>query len=171
MASELTDKQEIFIGEYLKDFNATRAAIAAGYAKSSADVTGSRLLANAKVAAEIDKQKLGRLKRLEISADRVLQELAKLAFYDPRKLFDADGRCKPITELDDNTAAVIAGMKTVQKVTGEDQDGMVVFTDFKLADKGQNLERLGKHLKLFTDKQEVSGPDGGKIPISLEIDI
>jgi len=157
MKGRLTKRQELFVAEYLTDLNATRAAIAAGYSKNGAEVIASKLLINAKVSAEIAKKHGKRLAKLEITADRVLQEIAKLAFFDPRKLFNADGRCKPITELDDDTATAIAGMKTVHKVTGEDNDGMVVFTDFRLADKGQNLERLGKHLKLFTDKTEHSG--------------
>lgn len=157
VASGLTKKQELFVAEYLIDLNATRAAIAAGYSKSTSQEQGSRLLSNVMVAAEIAKQHGKRLRKLEISADRVLQELAKVAFYNPRKLFDADGRCKPITELDDDTAMAIAGMKTAHKVTGEDEDGMVVFTEYKLADKLRALELCGRHLKLFTDKLEHSG--------------
>jgi len=157
MAKELTPKQELFVAEYLTDLNATRAAIAAGYSSRTADKIGSQLLGKTRVAAEIAKQHEKRMGKLEITADRVLGRLMKLAFYDVRKLFDADGRCKPITELDDDTAAAIAGMKTAHKVVGDENDGCVVFTEYKLVDQGQNLERLGRHLKLFTDKTELSG--------------
>jgi phage terminase small subunit len=96
---------------------------------------------------------------LEISADRVLNEIAKLAFMDPRKFFNADGSPKEITELDDDTAASLAGMEVEEVYEGRGQDRKFVghVKKFKLADKGINLERLGKHLKLFTDKVEHEG--------------
>ena len=101
--------------------------------------------------------------RIEITADRVLQEIAKLAFHDPRKFFDDDGRLKPISELDDDTAACIAGIETMHKIVCEEKDGCIVLTKIKISDKGQNLERLGKHLKLFTDRTEVTGPNGAPL--------
>jgi phage terminase small subunit len=95
-----------------------------------------------------------RANKLEITAEKVLQEIAKLAFHDPRKFFDDDGRLKPVSELDDNTAACLAGIETMHKIVGDEKDGCVVLTKIKIADKGANLERLGRHLKLFTDKVE-----------------
>lgn len=157
MAKGLTPKQELFVAEYLTDLNATRAAIAAGYSPKNADSWGAQLLSNSKVSAEIAKKHGKHLGKLEITAERVLAELARLAFYDPRKFFDTDGRLKPLDEIDDDTAMALAGMKTMHKVVGDENDGVLVFTDYKLADKGLNLERLGRHLKLFTDKTELSG--------------
>lgn len=160
--SDFTDKQELFIHEYLLDGNATRAAIAAGYSKDSARSIGSELLTNPNVSAAIAKSFNKRCQRLELTADRVLQELCKLAFYDPRNFYNPDGSLKHPTELDDNTAMALAGMdieeayehfgKGQAKPTG-------VIKKIKLADKGQNLERLGKTFKLFTDKVEVSADE------------
>ena len=164
------DKLAIFVREYLVDQNGTRAAIAAGYAEKSASVTASRLLKNAKVRAEIDKATQERCKRLDITADRVLQEIAKLAFYDPREFFTGNGQLKQVRELDDNTAMALAGME-INELWEPGEDGkkeQVGYTKkFKLADKGVNLERLGKHLKLFTDKFEAQGPDG--MPLTTKI--
>ncbi|MDE2105605.1 MAG: terminase small subunit [Patescibacteria group bacterium] len=159
MAKGLTRKQQVFVAEYLVDLNATRAAIAAGYSKRTAAKQAHQLLEIPRIAEKVAQKTGKRLEKLEITADRVLQELAKLAFFKVTDALDADGRFKPLSELDDTTAAAIAGFKTVSKVTGEDEDGMVVFTDMKFADKGQNLERLGKHLKLFTDKLEIDATD------------
>lgn len=93
-----------------------------------------------------------RLAKLEITADRVLQELAKLAFFDPRNFFEDDGRLKRLQDLDEHTCMALAGIEVTEL-----PEGNGFLKKIRLADKGQNLERLGKHLKLFTDKTEHSG--------------
>jgi phage terminase small subunit len=154
MAGNLTPKQAMFIAEFLIDGNATRAAAKAGFAEASAHVTGARLLKNAKVAAAIQERQSARQAKLEVTAERVLEELAKLAFYDPRDLFDEQGHMKPITELDDISRAAIAGLDTERKDT---KTSSTIVKKVKLADKGQNLEGLGRYLKLFTDRTEHLG--------------
>ncbi len=88
----------------------------------------------------------------------MLQELARLAFLDPRKFYNENGGLKHVTELDDDTAACLAGME-VREIGGDDEEKQptVFCRKIKFADKGANLERLGRHLKLFTDKVEHSG--------------
>lgn len=100
--------------------------------------------------------------RLEITADRVLQELAKLAFFDPRKLFNSDGSPKNIHELDGNTAAAVAGLEVNEMFEGEgdQKHAFGLCRKIKVADKGINLERVGRHLKLFTDKTDTSMDEG-----------
>ncbi len=145
---KLTPKQAMFVAEYLVDSNATRAAIKAGFAEASAAVTGARLLKNKTIAAAIEDRKAQLVKKLELSAEHVLEELAKLAFYDIRDLFDEKGSLKKITELDDVARAAIAGI---------DVQGKRMITKIKLSDRGQNLERLGRYFKLFTDRVEHDG--------------
>jgi phage terminase small subunit len=159
MAKELTKKQQVFVAEYLVDLNATRAAIAAGYSKHSAEITGCKLLRNAKVSEQISKKTAKRFEKLEITADRVLQEIAKLAFLDPRKFYDENGNLKPVTELDDETAACLASVEVFEEFAGrgDEREKIGQTKKVRFADKGMNLERLGKHLKLFTDKVEHSG--------------
>ena len=159
MAKNLTKKQEIFAAEYLVHYDAKRAAISAGYSAKSAESQGSQLLKNPKVAEHIAKKSGKRLEKLEISAEKVLQEIAKLAFFDPRKLFDKDGRPLSVPELDDDTAMAVAGLEVYEEFDGEGDDRKAVgqTRKIKIADKGINLERLGKHLKLFTDKVQVEG--------------
>jgi phage terminase small subunit len=154
-----TPKQRLFVREYCRHLNATRAAIAAGYSENSAKVTASRLLTNANVSAEIARITVKTCKKLEISAEDVLRELARLAFLDPRNFYDANGALRDVTELDDDTAACIAGMEVqdVYQGQGVDRVKIGVCRKIKFADKGANLERLGRHLKLFTDKVEHSG--------------
>lgn len=160
--SELTPKQELFIAEYLKDGNATRAAKAAGYSEDTAHAIGWENLRKPEIAEEIAKRQNNRLQRLEVDADKVLQELAKLAFFDPRNFYRPDGSLKDPQELDDITAMALAGWEVEQAYEHFGKGQAKPSGDLKkikMVDKGQNLERLGRHLKLFTDKVELGADD------------
>jgi phage terminase small subunit len=71
----LNPKQKLFIREYLKDRNATRAVISAGYSKTGASVTGTRLLGHPKIAAAVQRKATERLEKLDISVDFVLNTI------------------------------------------------------------------------------------------------
>jgi phage terminase small subunit len=159
----MTRKQQVFIKEYLVDLNATRAATAAGYSARTAGEQASRLLANVKIREKVNDSIQKRAQKLEITADRVLSELAKLAFLDPRGFFNPDGSLKAVKDLDDATAASLAGIeheKLFEHFSKGQAKEVGTTTKIKIADKGINLERLGRHLKLFTDKVEHSGLEG-----------
>lgn len=147
--------------EFLIDQNATRAAIAAGFSKKTAHVQGHRLLKNVKVRALIDSGNMAVNGKLEVTLERVREELARLAFYDPRDFWNEDGTAKAVTELDENTARALAGFETAELFTGsgEKRETAGYVKKFKLADKGLNLERLGRYLKMFTDKVELTAGD------------
>jgi phage terminase small subunit len=149
MAKELTAKQRLFVAEYLTDLNATRAAIAAGYSEKTANEQGSRLLANVKVSAEIGRQTDKRLKKLDISAEYVLQGI--------RETIE---RCRQSAPVLDRKG------KPVYAET-EDGDEAVAYT-FQALPALKGYELLGKHLKLFTDRAELTGPNGGPIAFQLE---
>jgi phage terminase small subunit len=87
------EKRSVFVREYPIDRNVTRAAIAAGYAPRSASVTSCRLLRNAKVQATVAELTEERLERLEVTADTVLQELAKIAFANMGSILFLRTRC------------------------------------------------------------------------------
>ena len=91
----LTDKQQRFVAEYLIDANATQAAIRCGYHAKTAHVQGSRLLRNVKVKAAIRRAQARTLGKLELTAERVLQELARVAFSTVQDHFDRRRRADP----------------------------------------------------------------------------
>ncbi len=159
MANKLTPKQDKFAQLIVEGKNASEAYRlaynASKMSSASVNVTSCRLLQNPKVALRIDELKKPILESLCFTARDVLLGLWKLASYDPRKFFNDDYRLKLISELDDDTAAAIAGINMVSKTTGDKNDGCVVFTKLRFADKGQNLERLGRYFKLFTDRAAV----------------
>ena len=158
----LTPKQKIFADEYLIDLNATRAyKVAYPRVKNeeTAAAAGARLLRNVKVVEYVQKRMDERAQRTEITQDRVLQELAKLGFFDIRRLFDDSGKPLDITGLDDETAACIAGLEVmdVYEGTGEDKEFVGYVKKYKLSDKLKALELIGRHLGMFKDKLELSG--------------
>lgn len=171
----LSPKQAKFVEEYLLDLNATQAAIRAKYSPKMADKIGSQLLGKTRVAEAIQKAMAARSKRTEISQDRVLQEYAKLAFLDPRKFYDEDGRLVPIHKLPADVAAAIAGMDVFSEKIGE-KDGVPEYAEvrkIKLADKKGALDSVARHLGMFNDKvrQEVVGEGGGPVKVSIVRDI
>ena len=156
MTEKRNIKERRFCAEYATDENGTRAAIAAGYARKSAAVTASRLLKKANVRAEIERLTATTLGKLEISRERVLTEIARMALLDPKEIaqFPMNGP-SDIADLSEDARRCIVGW-------GWDVKGRF---ELKLASKHTALEQLGRHLKLFTDKAEVSGPDGGAVEI------
>ena len=172
VATVLTAKQANFADEYLVDFNAVRAYRAAYpgcKSDNTAGVEGHRLLKNPKIADYIQKRMQDRQVRTEITQDRVLKEYAKLGFFDPRKLFNGDGSPVPIQDLDDDTAAAIAGLDVMEIWEGRGDDKRFVgyLKKYKIVDKKGALDSIAKHLGMFIDRQEIAGPDGGAIHMKI----
>ena len=143
---------KVFIREYLRDPNGPKAAIAAGYSAKTAASQASRLLKSVKVRREIDKADAERLAKVQadtgITLERTLREIARIAYFDPRKLFDKDGKPLAITDLDDDTAAAIAGLEVLEEYQGSGQDRELIghVKKWKLSDKKGGLDMLMKHL-------------------------
>ncbi len=158
MAKELTTRQALFVQEYLVDGNATQAATRAGYSPNTANEQGARLLANVSVAAAVEAAMIERAERTKITQDRVLRQYANLAFFDIRKLYREDGSLKPIHELDDETAAALAGVET-SEITGPEGQNLGIVRKVKLTDRRAALADIAKHLGMFVErhKHEHSG--------------
>lgn len=150
-------REETFAREYVLDLNGARAAIAAGYSTKGADVRAAELLRNRRVQeliASLTKAKFG---KLDISAERILQELARLAFIDPANLFDEAGSLKPIHRMDEDSRRAIAALdhEKLFEHFGKGQAKHVgAMVKVKLADKTRALQLLGQYRKLFTEKVE-----------------
>lgn len=153
----MTPKQTKFVAEYRKDLNATQAAIRAGYSPKTANEQGARLLANVSVAAAVAEKTQTQLVKADISAERVLQEIGRLAFSDVRALFDANGKLKPLHTLTAEEAACIAGLEVIIKNAEAGDGHMDTVHKIKVWDKSKNLEMLAKHFALLTEKIEHAG--------------
>ena len=153
-------RQAQFLAAYLKTGNATESAIKAGYSKNTAAEQGHDLLRNPQIKAAVEKS----LNKLEISAENVLAEIAKLAFSNMGDYLEpSEDGTQFFPKFKDLTREQMAAIQEIRvDMTGGTGDGerkQVQRTTFKLSDKGANLERLGRYFKLFTDKLEVSGDD------------
>lgn len=144
----LTKKQKTFIDEYLIDLNATQAAIRAGYSPDSARQSGSDNMNNPYIRAHIDKAMAERSKRTGVNADRVIQELAKMAFINAVDVINTEDATLKDGALPEDTAAI----QSVKVKSIPTKDGEGVEREIKMADKIKALELLGKHLGMFTDK-------------------
>ena len=157
----MTEKQKSFADEYLIDLNATRAYRKA-YPSVKKDETaaqaGSRMLRNVKVAEYIAERMQARQERTEITQDRVLEELAAIAFAratDYAEVKDDQVFIKDTAGLSENQIKAIAGIK-------QGKFGIEV----KLNDKEKALELLGRHLGMFKERVEVSGLEEEKTKLS-----
>lgn len=149
----LTKKQKLFVEEYLIDLNATQAAIRAGYSPDTAQQMGSENLSKPVIKNAIDKGIADRSRRTGINQDRVIQEIAKMAFLNPVDVIDMDeATIKGEANRDDT--ACIASVK-VKVIPGE--GGNITEREVKTYDKLKALELLGKHLGMFTDKLKMEG--------------
>ena len=146
----MTKKQKRFVEEYLIDLNATQAAIRAGYSPDSAKEIGSENLTKPDISKAVDQAIAERSRRTGVNADRVVRELAKIAFVNAGEVVDLDTALL-MDKISDDDMAAIQSVKV--KTFGEDG----VEREVKLADKLKALELLGKHLGLFKDKVEING--------------
>jgi phage terminase small subunit len=156
----LTPKQTRFVAEYLANgLNATKAAISAGYSAKTAESQGSRLLSNVKVAAELGKKAEKALDKLDFSVERVMKEVARLAFFDPANLFEADGSLKSIKDIDEDTRSVIAGLEVTELFggDGEQKHAYGLLKKVKISDRRAALDMLMRYHSLYKDKVEHTG--------------
>ena len=137
--------------EYLIDLNATQAAIRAGYKQSEyTDTNANKLLENTRIKEAIEKAMAERSKRTGVTTDRVVRELAKIAFANAAEIIDAESATVKLGATAEDTAAI---QSVRVKMFGEDG----IEREVKLADKLKALELLGKHLGIFSDKFELNG--------------
>lgn len=151
MARKLTDRQQQFVDEYLIDLNATQAAIRAGYSVKTAQEQSSRLLSNVMVQKVIAEKMAERSRRTGVNQDRVVLELAKIAFVKLTDIIDEKGKIKDTATEDD--LACLEGYKYKYSDT---DTGYSVEREVKLSSKMKALELLGKHLGMWNDKVDLN---------------
>lgn len=147
----MTKKQKLFVEEYLIDLNATQAAIRAGYSAKTAQEQASRLLSNVMVQESIARAMAERSKRTGINQDRVIQELARIAFVNPQNVIDSEDA----SVREDATEDDLACIQSVKVKTMSGEKGSSIEREVRLNDKMKALELLGKHLGMFKDKLEL----------------
>lgn len=136
---QLTPLQERFAQQYVISLNATQA-----YKKvykcslKAAESGGSRTLSIAKVAARVKQLQARIMKKTDLSAEMVINELRKLGFSNIKSFAEAGNKIKDISELPDEVTAAVESIQTGPKGT-----------KIKLYDKKAALVDLGRHLGIF----------------------
>jgi len=126
-------KQERFVQEYLGNAkgNATQAALNAGYSEKTAQEQSSRLLTNEAVQLAINERQQALREKASITQERIVEEYARIAFLDPRKFFDDDGKLIDIAHLDEDTARALGGLGYQIKYEGTTGNEVAVSLTFK----------------------------------------
>lgn len=136
----LRPKQQRFVEEYLVDFNATQAAIRSGYSKRTARSIAQENLTKANIIEAIAIEQNRRTVESELTAQRVLYQLACVCFQDFRRLYDSRGRQLKPHQLDPMTAAAVASIEhTGRKIK------------YRFWSKTEALNMAGRYLKLFKE--------------------
>ncbi len=177
---KLTEKQKMFVIEYLVDLNATQAALRAGYSKKTAYRTGNDNLKKPQIQEAIREQLDAREARTLITADRVLEEYAKLAFSEitdyldvitERVVVDWDtdpetGGKVPIWEI--KQLLILKDTKDIPKeklaAIQSIKHGRYGL-EFTLHDKKGPLDSIGKHLGMFIEKREINANINANNPL------
>ena len=149
--AKLTEKQQRFVDEYLIDLNATQAAIRAGYSVKTANEQGSQNLAKLSIIQAISERMAERSKRTGVNQDRVVQELAKVAFIKMTDVVDQNGKIKDTASEDD-----LSCIESIKYKHSDTDSGYSVEREVKIASKLKALELLGKHLGMWNDKLDVN---------------
>jgi len=154
LARKLTPKQKLFCKYYLINLNATDAAIKAGYSKKTATKQGSQLLDKTRhphIAEYLEAKMENRAQKLEITADKVVEEIAKIAFANTTDFLDISEGNVVIKDLSQIDTTAIAGAEEIF-----DKDGIRLGVKLKFHDKSKNLDMLMRHLGQYKDKVELS---------------
>lgn len=138
------------------DLNATQAAIRAGYSPDTAGSIGNENLKKPEICACVEKAMAERSKRTGVCADRVVQELAKIAFLNLRDLIDPKTAAVREDASDEDTAA----LQSIKVKKSYSETGESIEREAKAADKLKALELLGRHLGMWNDKLDVNGVEG-----------
>jgi phage terminase small subunit len=152
-----TEKRKRFAREYAVDLNGTQAAIRAGYSLHTASSTAYKLLRDPSVLAVVHKCLEKVSEKADVTAERVLKELARIGFADLAPAVRIVNGCVRIADSDSMTVSQRAAISEIS----ESESGIKV----KLHDKNRALELLGKYLAMFTDRHEVTGEDGGPLVV------
>ena len=160
--AKLTAKQEAFKQEYLVDLNQTQAAIRAGYKPKYAAQIACELMKKPAVKEAIDMAMADRAGRTGVNVDRVIRELARIAFVKASDVISMSD-ATILEEADADDLAAIASVK-VKQMYG-DIEG--IEREVKLCDKLRALELLGKHLGMFSDKLQITGA----MPVQIVDDV
>lgn len=160
--AKLTNKQKMFVNEYLVDLNATQAAIRAGYSKNRAREIGYQNYTKLHVRAAIDVKIAERSDRVGINADDVLRSLVEIKEMDVLEILTEAGNLKPISEWSKIWRTTLSGLDI--SIIGSN-DSETILKKIKWPDKLKNIELIGRHVNVQAWKDKSEHEHTGKLSI------
>lgn len=151
----VTAMQYIFAQEYIRDMNAGQAAIRAGYNPKNAAVIGAKLLKKKHVIGAIQSAIKQRIARTQVTADRVIQELGRVAFADPGAFFEGNGDVKNLSTMTKDQRHAIESVE-VNVMRNREGDEVGFNKKIRFHNKMTALQTLGKHLGLLNERVELN---------------
>ena len=167
----MTPKQAAFVQYFLADGerNATaayRKAYPRCKSENAAAVEGARLLRNPKIISAITEADAARSAALDVTAERIIRELARIGFADPASLFNEAGCLLQIRKMPESIRRAISSIK-VKRTPGAESREPEETVEVRFWSKTDSLEKLGKNLGMFADRLDLSG--GVNLEITEEI--
>lgn len=171
-AKPLNERQQAFVREYVIDFNGSAAARRAGYSEKTAGQHAERMLKNVEIKKAIEEAKAKVCKRAELTVDRIVQELERIAFGDLKNSvkWDSNGtNVRSSDELPDDVSATIAAIEEEETTT---EFGVTSKTKRKVKvkhyDKLRALELLARYKGMLVDRKEITGKDGKPMQVQQQ---
>jgi phage terminase small subunit len=152
-------RRQLFAQEYVKDYNATQAAIRSGYSPKTAKVQGSRLLTYADVRQAVEAVQVKAKEEAGMTAVEVLKELAALACSNVRHYAaDDDGRLTLAEGAPEHAWRAVSSVKYKTRIIPQKDDAPIIERDleFRLWDKNTALTNLAKRFALLVERHEVN---------------
>jgi phage terminase small subunit len=156
----MTGKQNAFVIEYLKDLNATQAAIRAGYSDKSAMAQGCQLLNHAKVKEAIFELQKASAVAQGITKERIEKEWSCIGFLDPADCFDENGALLDIKKMPEKTRRAISSIEVTTKTYGQGEKETTEETKkIRFWNKNESLTEMGKIIGVYVEdnKQKTDG--------------
>ena len=159
----MTPKKESFCQEFCIDYNGTQAAIRAGYSKKTANEQAARLLTLPEIQQRIAELQKPKAEALQLTRERVLDQYARIGFFDIRTIYTDNNSLKPVHDWDDAAAAAVAGIEVYEEFEGKGEDRIHVgnTVKVKLKDSKGALDSICKVMGWNApEKHEMTGKDG-----------
>jgi len=159
----LTVREMRFVEEYLVDLCGAAAAVRAGYSPKKSNVRAMMILRRPRVKAALKEAQDARSKRTSITAERVLEELATIAFSDVTAYLEQSKTGTKLKRFEDMPAGATRALEGVSESRGPQGDRVTV----KLNDKQRALDKLCAHLGICKEQLDLSG----KMKVDTELTI
>lgn len=152
---KLPPRYQLFVGEYVESNNLSKAARKAGSKAKNISQAGKDLLKRPDIQRAVREFRDNLAKEINITADSVLREMARIGFCDLRNILDEDGNIKKLQDMPPDVTAAISSIEVVTNSTG---DKVEYIKKIRTWDKKGALESLAKHLGLFEKDNEQRNP-------------